>query len=104
MVEYDSGVRGVIDVRWHSRLLRDEFRIRGTDGEIDMTPLNSGALVYPGGREELPPHENLHYPCVEDFVSAVLAGTKPRSSGASALVTARITDEAIRGLSGEKSH
>jgi 1,5-anhydro-D-fructose reductase (1,5-anhydro-D-mannitol-forming) len=96
MVEYDSGVRGVIDVRWHSRVPRDEFRIRGTDGEIEMTPLNSGALVYPGGKEVLPPHENLHYPCVADFVSSVLAGTEPRSSGATALSTAWVTDEAIR--------
>lgn len=96
MVEYSSGVRCVVDVRWHSRVLRDEFRIRGTDGEIEMTPLNSGVLVYPGGKEELPPHENLHYPCVADFVSAVLAGTELRSSGATALATAWVTDEAIR--------
>src|SRR5437667_259018 len=33
MIEYASGVRGVVDVRWHSRVSRDEFRIRGTDGE-----------------------------------------------------------------------
>ena len=57
MVEYNSGVRCVVDVRWHSRVLRDEFRIRGTDGEIEMTPLNSGVLIYPGGKEELPPHQ-----------------------------------------------
>ena len=100
MVEYDSGVRGVIDVRWHSRVLRDEFRIRGTDGEIDMTPLNSGVLIYPGGREELPPHKNLHYPCVANFVSAVLEGKEPHSSGATALATAWVTDEALRGSSG----
>jgi predicted dehydrogenase len=103
MVEYDSGVRCVVDVRRHSRVPRDEFRIRGTDGEIEMTPLNSGALVYPGGKEELPPHENLHYPCVADFVSAVLAGTEPRSSGATALATAWVTDEAIRSSNGAKS-
>lgn len=96
MIEYDSGVRGVIDVRWHSRVGRDEFRIRGTDGEIDLTPLNSGALIHPGGRENLPPHENLHYPCVADFVSAVLTGTEPRSSGKTALATAWVTDRAIR--------
>src|SRR5579872_215653 len=41
MVEYENGVRGVIDVRWHSRVARDEFKIRGTDGEIDLSPLNS---------------------------------------------------------------
>ena len=96
MVEYDSGVRGIVDVRWHSRISRDEFRIRGTDGEIEMTPLNSGALTSPAGREELPPHKNLHYPCVADFVSAMLTGTEPRSSGATALATAWVTEHAIR--------
>ena len=103
MVEYNSGVRCIVDVRWHSRVLRDEFRIRGTDGEIEMTPLNSGVLIYPGGKEELPPHENLRYPCVADFVSAVLEGAELRSSGATALATAWVTDEAIRLSNGGKS-
>src|SRR5204862_6636901 len=49
MIEYESGVRGVLDVRWHSGVDRDEFRIRGTRGEIDLTPLNGPQLVYPGG-------------------------------------------------------
>jgi 1,5-anhydro-D-fructose reductase (1,5-anhydro-D-mannitol-forming) len=89
-------------VAWHSRVSRDEFRIRGTDGEIEMTSLNSGVLIYPGGKEELPPYENLHYPCVVDFVSALLAGTEPHSSGATALATAWVMDEAIRGSSGGK--
>jgi predicted dehydrogenase len=32
MIEYESGPRAIVDVRWHSRVERDEFRIRGTDG------------------------------------------------------------------------
>lgn len=40
LIEYETGVRGVVDVRRHSRVARDEFRIRGTEGEIDLTPLN----------------------------------------------------------------
>src|SRR5690349_13074842 len=40
MIEYESGVRGVVDVCWNSKLNRDECRIRGTDGEIEMSPLN----------------------------------------------------------------
>ena len=44
MIEYETGIRGVVDVRWHCRTARDEFRIRGTDGELDLTPgLSSGA-------------------------------------------------------------
>jgi len=86
-IEYEGGVRGLVDVRWHSRVPRDEFRIRGTAGELDLSPLNSPALVHPGGSEQVPAPVNLHYPCVEDFVSAVLEGSPLRSSGATALPT-----------------
>ncbi len=85
LIDYPNGVRGVVDVRWHSHRERDEFRIRGTEGEIDLTPLNGGPLVYPGGAEEIPPHANLHYPCVENFVAAVLDGAPLVSSGRTAL-------------------
>ena len=94
VIEYEGGARGVIDVRWHSRVSRDEFRIRGTDGELDLTPLNGPELVHPGAREAIPAAENLHYPCIEDFVSACEQGTLPRSSGATALAAEWVLDEA----------
>jgi predicted dehydrogenase len=95
LIEYENGVRSVVDVRWHSRVPRDEFRIRGTDGEMDLTPLNGPALVYPGATEHLPAHANLHYPCVENFVSAVLENQPPRSTGATALVTDWVTEQVM---------
>ncbi len=95
LIEYESGVRGVVDVRWHSRVPRDEFRIRGTDGEMDLTPLNGPALAYPGAQENLPAHENLHYPCIENFVSALLENQPPRSTGATALVTDWVTEQVM---------
>ena len=95
-IEYDSGVRGLVDVRWHSRLARDEFRVRGTEGELDLSALNSPALVYPGGREEVPAPANLHYPCIEDFVRAVLEGGVPRSTGCSALAAEWVMEQASR--------
>ena len=96
MIEYDSGVRGIVDVRWHSRVARDEFRIRGTGGEIDLSPLNSPALDTPRGTEQIPPHANIHYPCVEDFVSAVLERHAPRSSGLTALETEWVIAHALQ--------
>lgn len=93
LMEYDSGARGMVDVRWHSRVARDEFRIRGTDGEIDLSPLNGARLVHPGGTEQIEAPANLHYPCVEDFVSAVLEGRMPRSSGTSALATEWVMEQ-----------
>ncbi|MBI3282057.1 MAG: Gfo/Idh/MocA family oxidoreductase [Acidobacteria bacterium] len=96
MVEYDSGVRGIVDVRWHSRVARDECRIRGAEGEIDMSPLNGPRLVWPGGEEYLPPHANLHYPCIQNFVSALLEGAPLLATGASSLLTDWVTEQALR--------
>ncbi len=96
MIEYASGVRGVVDARWHARPVRDEFRIRGTEGEIDLTPLNGPELVHPGGTESHPAPENLHYPCVADFVTAVLESRPPRSSGATALPAEWIMEQSGR--------
>lgn len=92
-IEYEGGVRGLVDVRWHSRVVRDEFRVRGTDGEIDLSPLNGPQLVHPGGAENIPGPQNLHYPCVEDFVSAVLRGILPRSYGEGSLAAEWVMEE-----------
>src|SRR5713226_7954367 len=36
MIDYAGGVRGIVDVRWHSKVKRDECRIRGTEGEMEL--------------------------------------------------------------------
>ena len=94
MIDYEDGVRGVVDVRWHSRVKRDECRLRGTEGEMDLTPLNGPELVYPGGREHLPPHVNLHYPLLENFVDAVFGKGPLLASGASSIWTDWVTERA----------
>jgi 1,5-anhydro-D-fructose reductase (1,5-anhydro-D-mannitol-forming) len=85
MIDYANGVRGIVDVRWHSKVKRDECRIRGTEGEMELSPLNGPDLIYPQGREQvrqnLPPHANLHYPVIENFVDAVLGKAPLLSSG-----------------------
>jgi predicted dehydrogenase len=87
MIEYAGGERGIVDVRWHSKVKRDECRIRGTDGEIELSPLNGPELIYPGGHESIPPHANLHYPMVENFVDAVLGEAPLLASGESSFWT-----------------
>jgi len=95
MIDYAS-VRGIVDVRWHSKIRRDECRIRGTEGEIEMSPLNWPELVYPGGREQLPLHKNVHFPMIENFVDAVEAKSALLCSGAEAYWTDWITERARR--------
>jgi predicted dehydrogenase len=96
LMEHEGGVRSFVDVRWHSRVERDEFRVRGTEGEMDLSPLNGARLVYPGGEEEIPAPANLHYPCVENFVSAVLGTAPLRSSGETAILTDWVTEKVVR--------
>lgn len=96
MIEYENGVRGVVDVRWHSKVKRDECRIRGTVGEIEMSPLNGPDLIYPGGRESLPANPNLHFPLIENFVDAVEGKAPLAASGADAYLTDWVTEQARR--------
>jgi 1,5-anhydro-D-fructose reductase (1,5-anhydro-D-mannitol-forming) len=97
MIEYAGGVRGIVDVRWHSKVKRDECRIRGTDGEMELSPLNGPELIYPRGSESLPPHANLHYPMIENFVDAVVGKGNLVASGASSFWTDWLTEQ-TRGL------
>jgi len=94
MIDYAGGVRGIVDVRWHSKVKRDQCRIRGTEGEMDLTPLNGPELIYPGGRENLPPHANLHYPMIENFVDAVCGKAPLLATGASSFWTDWVIERA----------
>jgi len=96
LVKYSNGLHAIVDARWNSRDSRDEFRIVGAAGELDLTPLNGPSLLFPGGRKDLPPDSNLHYPCVKNFVDAVLDGKALLSTGASALWTDWVTEKARR--------
>jgi len=96
MIDYAGGVRGMVDVRWHSKVKRDECRVRGTEGEMDLSPLNGPELVYPGGREHVPPHDNLHYPIIENFVDAVLGKAALLASGASSYWTDWVIEQVRR--------
>lgn len=104
LIEYENGVRGIVDVRWHSKVTRDQFRIVGTNGEMNLDPLSGAEFVYPGGRDLLPPHDNIHFPCIQNFVNAVLDGAPLVSSGESAIwtdwVTAKALESARRSVAG----
>jgi len=99
LIKYPQGVHGIVDVRWNSNVARDELRIVGTDGELELTPLNGPALMSPYGQENLPTHPNVHYPCIENFVDAVIEGKPLLSSGATAVWTDWVTARALASSS-----
>jgi 1,5-anhydro-D-fructose reductase (1,5-anhydro-D-mannitol-forming) len=78
-IGYPGGIHGIVDVRWNSRISRDQFRIVGTEGDLDLSPLNAPELrinTAAGAQVEmLPPHANLHYPLILNFAGAVAANT-----------------------------
>jgi predicted dehydrogenase len=96
LIEYETGVRGIVDVRWNSRVARDGFRILGAEGELDLTPLNGPTLVHPGGTEEIPRHENVHFPCVKNFVDHVLDGAPLAAPAHRAIRTDWVTEQVMR--------
>jgi 1,5-anhydro-D-fructose reductase (1,5-anhydro-D-mannitol-forming) len=84
LMQFSGGVHAVVDVRWNSRVARDQFRIIGENGEINLDPLNGpelrlrSELPATGRTQFLPPHANLHFPIVENFVDAILANDPTR--------------------------
>ena len=96
MVEFAGGVRGIVDVRWHSRVERDQCRIVGTEGALELDPLNGPLLRTPAGDFHLPAHPNLHYPIVHDFVDAVLDGRTPACPVSAAIQTDWVTSQILR--------
>jgi 1,5-anhydro-D-fructose reductase (1,5-anhydro-D-mannitol-forming) len=102
LMELPGGVHGVVDVRWNSRVNRDQFRIIGSDGEIGLDPLNGPELRVADREvcrvEMLPAHANLHYPAVENFADAVLAGdaTRLACSGEEGLWTDQVIEDMVR--------
>jgi predicted dehydrogenase len=102
LIDYQNGVRGIVDVRWNSRIARDQFRIIGTDGEINLDPLNGPSLRYGGEEEQLPTHANVHYPLIENFVSAALDGGLLACPGEEAIRTDWVTSEVVRNACSAK--
>ncbi len=96
LIEYANGLHGVVDVRWNSRVARDQFRVIGTEGEIVLDPLNGAELKIAGRVEMLPPHTNVHYPLIANFVDAVLDGAALACPIEDAIWTDWVTAEVMR--------
>jgi predicted dehydrogenase len=91
LIQYARGVHATVDVRWNSRIDRDQFRIIGTNGEMNLDPLSGPILRFGDVHESLPTHPNVHYPCIENFVAAILDGAPLACTGDEALWTDRVT-------------
>jgi predicted dehydrogenase len=97
VIGYAGGVHAVVDARWNSRVGRDEFRVVGTEGALELTPLNGPEIRWPGGVENFPVAKNVHLPLIQNFVTAVLDGVALASPGEQAVWTDWVTEQVMRG-------
>ncbi len=95
VIDYACGVRGMVDVRWNSHIRRDEFRIFGADGEMNLTHLQEAPLRYGEVLESLPSHPNVHYPLIENFAAAVLDGAPVACTADAAILTDWVTEQVM---------
>jgi len=95
LIGYAGGVHGVVDARWNSRVSRDEFRVIGSDGALELTPLNGPEIRWPGGVEQIPLAANVHQPLIENFVAAVLDGAPLACPGDEAIWTDWVTQQVM---------
>ena len=96
LIGYAGGVHAVVDARWNSRIARDEFRIIGTEGALELTPLNGPDLRGPSIAEHLPVVANAHAPAIENFVAAILDDAPLTCPGEEAIWTDWITEQVMR--------
>lgn len=96
-IQYDGGIHGIVDVRWNSRVKRDQFRIIGTEGEINLDPLSGPELRIADHVEMLPTHANVHYPLIENFVDVLVSGAPALAcSGEQAMQTDWVIERVMR--------
>jgi predicted dehydrogenase len=95
LIQYANGIHATVDARWNSHIKRDQFRVIGTGGEMNLDTL-SGPLLRVGKVEQLlPTHSNVHYPCIENFVAAILDGAPLACPGEEALWTDWVTQMVV---------
>lgn len=104
VILYAQGIHAVVDARWNSHIKRDQFRVIGTDGEMNLDPLSGPELRYAGHSEFLPTHPNVHSPCIDNFVSAILDGSPLACPGDDAVETDQVISMALKACEKTFSH
>lgn len=95
-----GGAQVTASFNWNSKTWSHEFEIVGTEAKVKWHPYDSDSVVKTVGRDireiKTPNHENVHYPLVKDFVSAVEEGREPAVTAAEAAKTNLLLDAIYR--------
>ena len=105
VLNFQSGVHGVLQCFFGTTVPLDEFTILGTKGRLVASPLNGSHLVVDSGNtsrtESHPPPENLHAPLIADFVEAIEQGRDSLVSGEDGRKTNEVMERAYRSAARE---
>jgi predicted dehydrogenase len=101
-----DGALGIVSLNWNSRTWSHEFEIVGTEAKLKWHPYDGDTVVKTVGRDvqeiRLPNAPNVHYPLIEDFVSAVLGHREPVVTAQEAEKTNRLVDALYRSAREER--
>lgn len=96
IMNYENGMQVIASFHWNSRTWSHEFEIIGTEAKMKWHPYDGSKVIKTIGRDieeiELPNHENVHYPLIEDFVSSIIEGREPQVSVEEAAKTNLLLD------------
>lgn len=91
-----NGAQAIASFHWCSKTWSHEFEIVGTEAKVKWHPYDSDSALKTVGREitdvPTPTPENVHYPLIEDFTTAVLDDREPRVPPAEAAKTNLLLD------------
>ncbi|WDQ19282.1 Gfo/Idh/MocA family protein [Rhodopirellula sp. P2] len=85
LVQFTSGVHGVLQCYFGTVNAPDRLEVIGTNGRVTIEELNGDELMLFTAdgvtRESHPPAENLHAPLIEDFTLSLEENREPQVSG-----------------------
>jgi predicted dehydrogenase len=91
-----NGAQVIASFHWNSRTWSHEFEIVGSEAKVKWHPCDGATITKTVGRDteeiELPNSQNVHYPLIEDFVSAIAEGRQPQVSVEEAAKTNLLLD------------
>jgi len=96
IMNYDNGIQVIASFHWNSCTWSHEFEIIGTEAKIKWHPYDGPKILKTVGRDiqeiEMPNHENVHYPLIEEFVSSIIEAREAQVSVEEAAKTNLLLD------------
>ena len=104
IMRHESGAHSIVGAYHTIGPASDELEVFGTRGKAVVEVLNRGIVQVSTGdlkeTRELPPHENLHLPLIEDFGRAIEDDRAPRVTGEIGRETNRVMAAVYRASTG----